>query len=509
MMWQLTTPGRILSVWTISHTVAGWKEISEVEEDCSEIWNGEHLQDVLCNNENVVVKNALLITYGPTCKSDAEAIWRGLLDAPLPTTQYFTMLRHDHLSAPNNSWFNFSEAYNLTSRLHLESCLEVYFLKEGTTLDQYSKYPSVDYRNLVTWIWNHLRINVSVKNNMEKPLRVFLEGYLPNENEQFLLKANQIMSLTTYASNFLTLYSTTSEEFLDGYELKSNIAIKATEKSRYKGKEEVWRIKSHFEHRENEESSKLLLCSHYKRHFNILTQPQSVPGFTEKGYMLTRIPPHVYEMLLKIFEQNKYQLSHEYYPDHFTVWNLDEINIKQVTLSEGKTLYLAEELQPILEKWCNCALHPTTGEGIAARIRMYPKGSRVRMHVDELESGHVIGAILQIAQDPNIRHTGGWPLEIINFGGEREEIIMNPGDMVLFESSRLVHGRPATLKGEYYVNSFFYYTPNTGWNVGVRGGPRETKMAELMDPTRTTSTITEFSQQRAGPRRSLGRADEL
>ena len=508
-MWYLTTMTRILSVSSILHTVTSWKEITDTEEDCAEIWNAEHLQDILCNKENIIMRNALLITYGPPCKSTAEAIWAGLLEAPLPTTEYLTMLRHDHLSAPNNSWFNYGETYNLTNRLHLKNCLEVHFLREGTTLDHYLKYPTEDYKNIVNWIWDNLQINISVYNDMEKPLRVFLEGYIPNEKEQFSLEANQIVSLTTYASNFVILYSTTGEEFLNGYQLRSNIAIKVTGSSRYKGKEEVWRIKSHFEHRENEESSKLFLCSHHRRHFNILTQPQTVPSFTNKGYMLTKIPSHVFEMLLQIYEQNKYQLTQEYYPNYFTVWNLDEINIKQVTLSEGKTLYLAEELQPIVEKWCNCALHPTTGEGIVTRIRMYPKGSRVRMHVDELESGHVIGAILQIAQDPNTEKNGEWPLEVINFNGKREEILMKPGHMVLFESSRLVHGRPKTLKGEYYVNSFFYYVPNSGWNVGARGSFEETTVADLMDSTSSASTTPEFSHNHKSHRRSLGRADEL
>ena len=496
----------ILGIYMILRSAICWKEMSD--DDCAEIWNGEHLQDVLCNKENVVTKNSLLITYGPQCKSIAEEMWTGLLKAPLPSSQYLTLLRHDHMSAPNNTWFDYGNTYDLTYRLHITNCLEIYYLKEGTTLDHYMKYPSSDYRGLVTWIWDHLQINVSVWNDMEKPLHVMLEGYIPNEKDNYPLEANKVISLATYMSNLIILYSTVEEEFLDGYEVISSTLIKATDKSRYKGKEEMWRIRSHLEQRENEESFKLFLCSHQKRHFNILTQPQSVPSFTEKGYLLTKTPPHVHEMLLKIFEDNKFQLSQEYYPDHFTVWNLDEISIKQVTISEGKTLYLSEELQPILENWCNCALHPTKGDGIVTRIRMYPKGSKVRMHVDEVESGHVIGAILQVAQDPNMSGKDRWPLEVIDFHGQRKEIFMNPGDMVLFESSKLVHGRPRTLPGDYYVNSFFYYTPNTGWNVLPRDGLRDTTISEFTDETGTISATTDLLKHKDS-KRPFGRADEL
>ena len=505
-MKECTLMIEVLGIYMVLQGVISWKEMSA--DDCAEIWNGEHLEDVLCNKDNIITRSSLLITYGPRCKTTAEEIWAGLLEAPLPSPQYLTLLRHDHLSAPNNTWFTYENSYNLTYRLHVSNCLEVFYLKEGATLDHYVKYPSSDYKGLGTWIWDHLQINISVHNDMEKPLHVILEGYIPIEKYNFLLEAKKVISLPTYTSNIILLYSGIDDEFLDGHEVISSTVIKATDKSRYKGKEEMWRIRSHFEQRENEESSKLFLCSHSKRHFNILTQPQSVPSFTKKGYLLTRTPLHVHEMLAKIFEENKYQLSLEYYPDHFTVWNLDEINIKQVTLSEGKTLYLSEELKPILESWCNCALHPTKGDGIVTRIRMYPKGSRVRMHVDEVESGHVLGAILQVAQDRTMSNSNTWPLEIIDFNGERQKIYMNPGDMVLFESSRLVHGRPTTLPGDYYVNSFFYYTPNKGWDVLPRDSFRDTTIAEFIDATSTLSTTSDFLHQKHS-KRSFSRADEL
>jgi len=36
---------------------------------------------------------------------------------------------------------------------------------------------------------------------------------------------------------------------------------------------------------------------------------------------------------------------------------------------------------------------------------------------------------------------------------------MDPGDMVLYESHSLLHGRPFPLKGRYFANIFIHFEP--------------------------------------------------
>ena len=36
---------------------------------------------------------------------------------------------------------------------------------------------------------------------------------------------------------------------------------------------------------------------------------------------------------------------------------------------------------------------------------------------------------------------------------------MEPGDAVLYESAKCMHGRPKALQGDQYVNEFFHYRP--------------------------------------------------
>ncbi len=62
------------------------------------------------------------------------------------------------------------------------------------------------------------------------------------------------------------------------------------------------------------------------------------------------------------------------------------------------------------------------------------------MHVDTVNT-HVVSAIINVDQDVD----EDWPLLILDHDGNEHNIIMQPGDMVLYESARLLHGRPRKL----------------------------------------------------------------
>ena len=50
-----------------------------------------------------------------------------------------------------------------------------------------------------------------------------------------------------------------------------------------------------------------------------------------------------------------------------------------------------------------------------------------------------------------------WPLYILDNEGEQHMVMMEPGEMVWYESARLIHGRPQPLEGEYYDNAFIIF----------------------------------------------------
>jgi prolyl 4-hydroxylase len=56
-------------------------------------------------------------------------------------------------------------------------------------------------------------------------------------------------------------------------------------------------------------------------------------------------------------------------------------------------------------------------------------------------------------------------LEVYDRHDRAVNVTMEPGDMVLYESGSLIHGRPFPLKGKYFANIFIHFEP-TGRRLG-------------------------------------------
>ena len=52
-----------------------------------------------------------------------------------------------------------------------------------------------------------------------------------------------------------------------------------------------------------------------------------------------------------------------------------------------------------------------------------------------------------------------WPLEVYGHDGTATNVTMEPGDMVLYESHSVIHGRPFPMRGNYFANCFIHYEP--------------------------------------------------
>ena len=52
-----------------------------------------------------------------------------------------------------------------------------------------------------------------------------------------------------------------------------------------------------------------------------------------------------------------------------------------------------------------------------------------------------------------------WPLEVYGHDGKATNVTMEPGDMVLYESHSVIHGRPFPLKGRFMANIFVHFEP--------------------------------------------------
>lgn len=92
-------------------------------------------------------------------------------------------------------------------------------------------------------------------------------------------------------------------------------------------------------------------------------------------------------------------------------------------------------------------------------IRIYKEGAMLAPHVDRLPL--VSSAIINVDQDVDEL----WPLEVIGHDGVAHNVTMLPGDMVLYESHSVIHGRQFPLKGRFMANVFIHFEP-----IGPIGG---------------------------------------
>ena len=128
------------------------------------------------------------------------------------------------------------------------------------------------------------------------------------------------------------------------------------------------------------------------------------------------------------------------------------VSVEDRTLRGGGGLLkqkIWDAAKSTLQEWTGEELTPCSLYG----IRVYPDGAVLATHVDRLPL--VSSAIINVAQDVD----EPWPIEVIGHDGKAHNVTMDAGDMVLYESHSILHGRPFPMKGRYYANVFIHFEP--------------------------------------------------
>jgi hypothetical protein len=77
------------------------------------------------------------------------------------------------------------------------------------------------------------------------------------------------------------------------------------------------------------------------------------------------------------------------------------------------------------------------------------------MHHDQPNT-HVISAIYHIASSDGSKP---WPIVVEDYAGNTNSVTLKPGDLLLYESAKALHGRPTKFHGEWYTSVFLHYYP--------------------------------------------------
>jgi len=190
-----------------------------------------------------------------------------------------------------------------------------------------------------------------------------------------------------------------------------------------------------------------------------LRQPSSMQNYTELGFKKIRAPKDVWEKVKKFWEENKDEANwkNENWPKGNTYTNHWDSPTYMVSVEDTRLRGAGSNIKrkiwdaarDTIAEWIS---HEVT-ECSLYGIRVYTEGAILATHVDRMPL--VSSAIINVDQDVD----EPWPIEVYGHDGKAYNVTMEPGDMVLYESHSVLHGRPFPLKGRLYANIFVHFEP--------------------------------------------------
>jgi prolyl 4-hydroxylase len=184
----------------------------------------------------------------------------------------------------------------------------------------------------------------------------------------------------------------------------------------------------------------------------IIISASNVQNYTHMGFKKIKAPPEIFKMIKEFWDKNKDKRSLEQWGVGNTYTNNWASPTYMVSVEDSKLRGGGAKLKQqiwdsaydTVSRWTEQQLTECSLYG----IRVYTEGAVLATHVDRLPL--VSSAIINVASDLD----EPWPLEVYGHDGYAYNVTMEPGDMVLYESHSVLHGRPFPLKGRFVANIF-------------------------------------------------------
>jgi len=203
-------------------------------------------------------------------------------------------------------------------------------------------------------------------------------------------------------------------------------------------------------------TSNLVTNSEFSFGRNDLTHFSQLRKYLKNGFVKKDVPPFFFDSILEVYNDVKDSFVDEYDPldesglDHHISSNLYKVGSEISFFSEADQVSFKMGLQELVEHELKIKLKPTFCYG----FRSYKNGTVFKMHRDRLQT-HIISVTICVDQDVK----KPWSLDIKNHQGKIENVFLNPGEMCIYESARLEHGRLERLNGNFYRTLFLHYVP--------------------------------------------------
>lgn len=192
--------------------------------------------------------------------------------------------------------------------------------------------------------------------------------------------------------------------------------------------------------------------------------PLKIPNFTETGSMKIDCPDELYDALIAhhdkqtagrieswgaISTQNSFHATKTFMYD--------------VHMAPGLQRLAIATMKPILEEWSGVSdLQFSSFYG----IREYYPGHFLRNHVDRTDALVISATIcvdkrpIEAGDDVTSGHEGDpWPLEVVDWDGNNVRHAHQPKKILLYESSKLIHGRPTPNPVGTHLGAFIHFKP--------------------------------------------------
>ena len=180
------------------------------------------------------------------------------------------------------------------------------------------------------------------------------------------------------------------------------------------------------------------------------TTHKTIPSYTEVGFLKDKLDVHLVSKIRTFYNENQQHLKTEIVAGGYIETDSKQSASETIELTDDLRNEIHSSLLKKAESWSGTKLLPTYVYG----IRIYNRGAKLNPHRDREET-HIIGVIINIAQEVE----KDWPLEIEDHQGKKHLLILKPGEIILYESALLDHGRPSPLEGKKFVNVFCHYMP--------------------------------------------------
>ena len=188
-----------------------------------------------------------------------------------------------------------------------------------------------------------------------------------------------------------------------------------------------------------------------------LDQPKAQTNYTHIGFKKTKLSDETWNMLktfwagVKAKENFPDSLRSEVWPEANTYVNHWFTDSKMHPLDNTLHSAVWDEIEQKMQEWIPTA--SSFSRSSLYGVRVYREGHMLAPHVDR--DPLISSAIINIDQEV----TEPWPLEVIGHDGLAHNITISPGEVILYESHSVIHGRPFALKGSYYANVFVHFKP--------------------------------------------------